>query len=330
MLTSNIFHAIHHTPLAAAILGIGLLSSACDGEAFDSPQVPTLRSGSGFGCAHCGIGLGNSPTINGADLSDIHLDAMNTSGVKLRLGTGPLPNASQFVLDVDPVTETFRALDPDEHDLVLFEGSDFVGAKIALEMPNGGGTVTLVITDIDIGVESWAAGGAPIVAYRAQYLSGGAYQSLCPSTSPENQWFTLISGEIYDRSNHLITPSARSVSIACVGEAASKMKLMDFHPQGNRGATTDDRLATLRMITADYCGDGTPYTASGVQVAWRDGDGLVEPPTDEHVLEAMWTKDGARCLDTPRLTDRDLVHCDIPSCEGLQEFDGEVWRTMLP
>ncbi|MGB1015041.1 MAG: ADYC domain-containing protein, partial [Nannocystaceae bacterium] len=215
-------------------------------------------------------------------------------------------------------------------DIVLFNlWEDFIGAKIALEM-SGAIDVTLVITDYDEEIESWANGGKTVVAYRAQYLDGVTYKPLCPSTSPENQWFTLISGEIYDRDSNLVTSSAGSVSIACVGEAAAKMKLMDFHPTGNRGASVDERTATLRMITGDYCGDGTSYTSSGIPVAWRDVDDLVEPPTEESVLEAMWTKDGARCLDTPRLTERDMIHCEIPYCEGVQEFDGDTWRTMLP
>jgi len=49
----------------------------------------------------------------------------------------------------------------------------------------------------------------------------------------------------------------------------------------------------------------------------------------------MWTPAGARCLDTPRLAERDMVHCEIPSCEDNLEFDdgdtnNDVWRTMLP
>jgi len=331
MPTTPMFRSTPRTPLAALLVSFGLLSSACDGETTEQvEETLTARSGGGFGCSHCGIVLGNSPNVNGADLSDLHLDATNSSGVKLRLGTGPLPDAYPFTLGVDLDTETFIALNPQDPDEVLFEGADFVGAKIAVELPGGGGTATLVITDYDEEVESWANGGTHMVAYRAQYLTGGAYKSLCPSTSPENQWFTLIAGEIYNRSNNLITPSPRSVSIACVGEAAAKMKLMDFHPEGNRRASIDERSATLRMITADYCGDGTSYTSTGVPVAWRDAENLVEPPTDEAVLEAMWTKDGARCLDTPRLSERDMIHCEIPDCEGIQEFDGEIWRTMLP
>ncbi|MEZ4380554.1 MAG: ADYC domain-containing protein [Nannocystaceae bacterium] len=332
--TKTTLRPLSRAALTALTVGVGLLGAACDqGALGEASDAIAFRPGGGWGCTQCGLTLGNSPNINGAELSDVHLDAVNTSGIKVRLGTGPLPDALSFALEVDMEKETFVAVDPGDRDVELFSGADFVGAKIALEMPNGGGTVTLVITDYDEEVESWAAGGAPLVAYKAEYMNGNAYTSLCPSTSPENQWFTLIAGEIYDRDSHLITPSSRSVSIACVGEAAAKMKLMDFHPQGNRGASVDERTATLRMITADYCGDGTSYTATGVPVAWRDVDGMIEPPTEENYLEAIWTKDGARCLDIPRLHDRDTIHCSIPECEGMQELDkdaGDVWRTMLP
>jgi hypothetical protein len=342
MITTT-FRTLSRAALATLTVGVSLLGAACDeGVREGASEELAFRPGGGWGCSYCGNTLGNSPNINGADLSDIHLDTMNTAGIKLRLGTGPLHTPGSFKLDIsqpscdaDGVcttpTESFRAINPQDPSDVLFEGADFVGAKIALEMPDGGGWVSLVITDFDDEVESWADGGEPVIAYRAEYLSGGAYKSLCPSTSPENQWFTLIAGEIYDRANHTVTSSPRSVSIACVGEAAAKMKLMDFHPRGNRGASVDERTATLRMITGDYCGDGTPYTATGVPVAWRDADGLIEPPTEENYLEAMWTKDGARCLDTPRYFDRDTIHCAIPECEGMQELDAtDVWRTMLP
>jgi len=329
MPTTTNFQSTLRPLLTALLVSFGLVGSACDSETLELEETLTERSGGGFGCSHCGIVLGNSPNINGAELSDIHLKLANTTGAKLIQGTGPMSHPYGFTLDVDPDTDTFVARNLTNPNTVLFEGADFVGAKIALEMP-GPVNVTLVITGYDEEIESWAHGGKQVVAYRAVYTSGGVSKSLCPSTNPENQWFTLIAGEIYDRNSNLVTSSADSVSIACVGEAAAKMKLMDFHPAGNRGASVDERTATLRMITGDYCGDGTSYTSSGIPVAWRDVDDLVEPPTEESVLEAMWTKDGARCLDTPRLTERDMIHCEIPYCEGVQEFDGDTWRTMLP
>jgi len=320
-------------------LTLALLAVAgCDGQERqdlqdpdqDDPSGVLFRPG-GWGCSHCGIVLGNSPNINGAALSDIHLDQANSNGIKVKLGT--TPSNRPFLLNVDPDTEAFEALNPARPSEVMLSGTDFVGAKIALEMP-GGVTVSLVITDMDEEVMSWSEGGDPLVAYRAEYMDGGQYTPLCPSTSAENQWFTLISGETYQQTGQQgfsgLTTSARSVTIACVGEAAAKMKLMDFHPLGDRGATQDERLATLRMITGDYCGDGTSYTATGVPVAWRDDKDTILPPTEEDVLEAMWTSSGARCLDTPRVVSRDMVHCEIPTCDSPEFDDGDTWRTMLP
>jgi len=316
-----------------ATLGLALFAIAgCDTQDVDDLGEAAVRSG--WGCSHCGIVLGNSPTINGASLSDINLALANSTGIKVKLGT--TPQNRPFRLEIDPSNESFRAVDPQDPDQLLLQGTDFIGAKIALEMP-GAIDVTLVITDMDEEVESWSADGSPLVAYRAEYMSGNQYISLCPSTSPENQWFTLISGELYNQANNGtslgisgITTSADSVTLACVGEAAAKMKLMDFHPAGNREASQDDRMSTLRMITADYCGDGTPYTGTGIPVAWRDAKETVEPPTTEDILEALWTPSGARCLDTPRLIERDMIHCEIPTCDH-QEFEGgDVWRTMLP
>jgi len=327
-----------HRPLRSssiAALGLALFALAgCDPQDVDDLGEVALRPG-GWGCSHCGVVLGNSPNINGAALSDINLVLANSNGIKVKLGT--TPQNRPFRLDVDPTAESFRAIDPQDPDQVLLQGTDFIGAKIALEMP-GAIDVTLVITDMDEEVESWSPDGAPLVAYRAEYMSGGQYVSLCPSTSQENQWFTLIAGEVYEQSNNGtmrgisgITSAPTSVTLACVGEAAAKMKLMDFHPAGNREASQAERMATLRMITADYCGDGTPYTGTGIPVAWRDDKSIIEPPTTEDILEAMWTPSGARCLDTPRLVERDMVHCEIPSCDDNFEFDGgDVWRTMLP
>ncbi|MCB9700464.1 MAG: hypothetical protein H6711_01080 [Myxococcales bacterium] len=284
-----------------------------------------------WGCTWCGSTYGNSPIISNAEVSDIHLDLVSTGGVKLWPGT--TLQGRPFKLDIDPITERFLGLDPSDPDVVEIKDDQFLGAKIALEM-NGGAMITLTITDYDDKVPSWSSDGGTITAYKAAYMGPDEQMhQLCPSTSPENQWFTLIADELYDRTDHTVSASPRSVSIACVGEAAAKMKLMDFGPHGGRGASLDERQATLRMITADYCGTGVSFTASGTQVAWRDYMSLVEPPTDEVALEAYWTKDGAYCLNTPRHAElaEVLEECSIPTCTDDVGFsDGVIWRTMLP
>ena len=334
MYTNRSFRALRSSPLAALALLLPLAIAGCDAHEFADEGEISFRPGGGWGCTHCTIVLGNSPNINGADLSDINLDGTNTSGIKLKMGT--TPGNRPFRLEVDTASESFIGINPQDPEDILIKGAGFVGAKIVLEMP-GAIDVALEITGYDDDIESWAQDGAALTAYRATYLSNGQYQSLCPSTSPENQAFTLILGETYKRGTGSqtgilsIDKTPRSVTLACVGEAAAKMKLMDFHPLGNRGADTDERMATLRMITADYCGDGTPYTATGIPVAWRDADDLMQPPTSEDLLEAMWTANGARCLDSPRLTSLDLIHCQVPTCNDDGTFlSDDVWRTMLP
>lgn len=314
----------HPRSLVPALLLVA--SFGCDAEDMDAGEAVTLRPGSGW-CTHCTVVYNNAATINGADLSDIHLDGSSLSGVKLRVGSSA--QNRPFRLDIEPGTDRFVGVAlGDEVDGYEFSGAQAVGAKIALEMP-GAVFIDLEITDYAAGVPSWADRGAPITAYRARYLGPQqVYQPLCPSTDPDNQWFTLIPGEVYTPE---VTPSPRSVTIACVGEAAAKMKLMDFHPQGRRGASVGERQATLRMITADYCGTGESFTLTGTPVAWRDNLSRIKPPSGEEVLEALWDEDGAICLDTPRVAARATVEaaCPIPSCKGDESFrDGAVWRTM--
>jgi len=312
--------------LSGSLLPVFLLAAplGCD-EDWTDGQAVALRPG---WCTQCGIVYSNAATINGSDLSDIHLDDASTAGVKVRVGSS---NTGQtFRLDVEPGTDRFIGYVIGNDDEAPITGAAFIGAKVAFEMP-GGTFIDLEFTDYQEGIPSWADRGAPITAYRARYLGPSqAFETLCPATDPENQWFTLIPDEIYAPE---VTASPRSVTIACVGEAAAKMKLLDFHPQGERAASTGERQTTLRMITADYCGTGESFTVTGTPVAWRDAENRVKPPTGEDVMEALWGANGAICLDTPRAVDRALVaaQCTIPLCEGDEEFrDGAVWRTMLP
>ncbi len=330
-------HRNRRTLFLSLLLPLATLTgvAGCDAPEEDLGAV-TLRPGGGFGCGWCTLNSGNSPNINGANLSDINLDVVNsngtnTTGIKLRNGntTGNQP----FRLVVDPATERFVGVELDDPENVIVPATDMLGAKIVLEMPNTGETVHLEITAMDPSIASWASNGKPITAYRAHYFDNqGTPQPLCPTTNPENQWFTLILGETYDPTTHEIVARQDFVSVVCVGEAAAKMKLMDYGPQGNRGAGLDERTATLRMITADYCGTGHSFTASGTQVAWRNADSTVLPPFKETVLEAKWGPDGALCLDTPRYVDLDEVsmHCSIPACKNDDIDDGVMWRTMLP
>jgi hypothetical protein len=57
----------------------------------------------------------------------------------------------------------------------------------------------------------------------------------------------------------------------------------------------EEHEACVRLIRADYCGDGTPHTVAGVLINLYDELG-VQDDTESWPLEAEWDADGARCV----------------------------------
>jgi hypothetical protein len=100
-------------------------------------------------------------------------------------------------------------------------------------------------------------------------------------------------------------------NLGCAGHALAKMALTG-HTEASRNAgtfntTLAERQTMLKMLAADYCGDGTPFTVSGQPLNWRDDRGtmklaaLLASPPQPLILESRWTADGAACLDKPRV-----------------------------
>jgi len=312
--------------LASLVPSALLLAAACDvSDIGDDLGQVALRP---YGCSVCGGGLGNSPVVNGATLHEFSLDGTaNADG--LRIIGAEFPGKQRFAVTVDPTTEQWVGLT--ENGSAKWIGAELLGARLVLDI--AGVEVSVELTAIDTEVQSWSSSGTKVTAYRALYKDvNGQETSLCPSLNIDEQWFTLIAGETYDGTNEVVPNQSAWVTLACVGQAAAKMKMLGYGPNGPRGATVDERQATLRMITADYCGTGHSFTASGVHVAWRDAAATVDPPFAEDKLEAKWGPAGATCLNKPRLANRDEVDdvCFIPACDDETFADDTVWRTMLP
>lgn len=94
-------------------------------------------------------------------------------------------------------------------------------------------------------------------------------------------------------------------NFGCAGHTLAKLLLTHntYHSQSAPGPAPaqawERRQATMKMLAADYCGDGVPFTVAGQKLAWR-GD-LVSFYTSTTELEARWYEKGALCLDVPRL-----------------------------
>ncbi|HZJ63561.1 MAG TPA: ADYC domain-containing protein [Kofleriaceae bacterium] len=127
-------------------------------------------------------------------------------------------------------------------------------------------------------------------------------------------------------------PASTWFNVACEGTAIAKLHLLRhtaasvFDPRPEVVATgpivhpprttrISERQTLLKMLTADYCGIGFPFTENGhplsytFQQPWQplfprtDGSAVPFRGIDNASLDALWNQDGAVCLAVPRLSD---------------------------
>lgn len=93
-------------------------------------------------------------------------------------------------------------------------------------------------------------------------------------------------------------------SFACPNTAAAKCASpWTYHPGYADQNPQIPALyeACMRMVTADYCGEGASATEEATMVDVWDSARVLEPaPQQGFRFEAAWTRDGAVCMDHPR------------------------------
>jgi len=99
-------------------------------------------------------------------------------------------------------------------------------------------------------------------------------------------------------------PDARDFTLTCTGGANGKCARLGFVPGldtvGGEPLTPYFE-ACVRMMRADYCGDGRSYTEAGVPVDLIDRAGQQPVWTDDALdFEAVWSAGGAVCVHRVR------------------------------
>ena len=86
--------------------------------------------------------------------------------------------------------------------------------------------------------------------------------------------------------------TAADITLACRGVAIAKCVEMGYKPWRGKAAYL---AACTRALRADYCGNGTPYTADGTTINIYDTAGL-QLDTEAWDPEASWNANGAVCI----------------------------------
>jgi hypothetical protein len=315
---------------AHVALCIFLVGCMADPPSLDESE--TVEALLGCHAFECGS---NSPVIDAVEFYDLPetFNTLNDEGFKITKVS--LNGNSDLKLDVvgDEIIIRNKAGG------VFRRGYDVRFASITVV--RGDRQYQLMIGNVDK-TNYWAVpvtyyGNAPWTwAYKLQWRYppyGEAFSYVC-GVAPETQglgdfWSVVYADEHINKGTlEVMAPRDNWFNIGCAGHTLAKQHLMGY-TEASRGwmgwpATQAQKTANLKMLTADYCGIGHPFTVAGQPLIWRDKEWTAIPPNNpiyfrgpynntakktsvismSKVLEARWSAEGATCLNTPRVTYR--------------------------
>jgi hypothetical protein len=132
--------------------------------------------------------------------------------------------------------------------------------------------------------------------------TAGEWQPFCdPDPNGQRLGFPLPGGWS-PSGEHLHT---EGFSIICTGGAIGKCVRFGYRPwaKGPDGRPLWDlHQACVRLVRADYCGDGKGHTRTGTPIDIYDRLGIRKPePAPGMSFEAAWTPSGASCVHHVRI-----------------------------
>ena len=255
----------------------------------------------------------NGPALNGIHMNGTSLSGVYISGAEL-LGVH-LEGAELVATRSDGTT---------------IGGTQLVGAQFSAALSDGS---TLPLRIAAIG--SAPAPNDDLHVYQVTYASpdGSGWQPLCGQDAAGLPIAAFpVSGTWDDRQgvpgggSHTAAPGW--FTFACRGAAIAKCIEWGYRPWESvlrcQGLTCSAvaldayHQACTRMVRADYCGDGQPWTLNGRAINIYDGLGI-QTDTEGWTFEAEWRGDGARCLSNQRVLQlqanlAELGVSALPSC----------------
>lgn len=292
-----------------------LTLAAC---AVDEPSQSTVAENlEGFNGENLNGENLNGENLNGENLNGENLNGSNTGTFTLWTS---LENVRLDGVVVDGMTLAGTIFSGTREGVAITR-EDFVGAE--LQAMRGNGTL------VALRITSAAQTTAGFWTYGVEYLeTDGDWYSIChDSTGPlaalplEGVWnhdFGQPGG-----GSHSSHPTRFTFACTKVGTLA---KCVDngYLPWSSP-LLARHHQACVRMLRADYCGDGRSYTTNGRLVNLYDGIGI-QSDTNDFRVEAEWDDAGARCLtDARRASPNADIPCYDPArvegCGDVSHFD---------
>ncbi|WP_437545449.1 ADYC domain-containing protein [Sorangium sp. So ce367] len=293
--------------LAGSMVGLISLGAGCAAE-IDGGEDEEAVAESSFAMSRL-----NGMSLNGVRFNGVRFNGVRFNGVRF----------NGVSLDATTLVGTR------EGDGAPVAGADFIGADVEAVLDDGSSVVVRVTNVVE---------RDGIQYYTVKYNAGpGVWVNICGEgldAIPVKGTWNAVTGAHSD--------DGGMFTFACQGAAIGKCAEWGYREwmaeaECNASGCEDRDLsyfhqACIRMVRADYCGDGVPHTQTGTAIDVWDALGIqTETVGSGMSLEAEWTVDGAACIKHTRWNglggsnlDRDYVmaHCperwagDDPSCGG--------------
>lgn len=200
-----------------------------------------------------------------------------------------------------------------------YSGADLVGLELLLEVKYKGNAAHPVKLRLTAEFDD-PIGGAVYELHKVDPTSGDMIAPICEESTSGDRNARLYGDVSIDAKNGDVSEPVGIIHIGCTAGAPGKSSLYGYFPHG----APDTFKTANRVIRADYCADGYPYTYPGNSLIIRDnftGDQLGQSlgavysyaASNGLAVEAMWGTDGILCVDTPRVDSLDRVDVVCPA-----------------
>ncbi|MDC0671273.1 ADYC domain-containing protein [Nannocystis radixulma] len=234
----------------------------------------------------------NGPLMNGMRMNGMRMNGMRMNGMRMngmRMNTSELNN---FAITSGSLISALL-------DSIQRSGADLVDAEYDFDYEITPGSYEHKKLKIAGVVQS--STDADIYFNDVRYqVDASTWDYLCRDGA-SNPTEAIALNFAWDESNGTRLEYPDAFTWACRGAALAKAVEWGYAPWRTASSTSlkDAHQAAVRMIRADYCGNGTTHTVNGNPIDVSDRWSIQTPGTVWPV-EAKWGPDGAVCLNTPR------------------------------
>jgi hypothetical protein len=151
--------------------------------------------------------------------------------------------------------------------------------------------------------DAGARGTLDLYEVSVRTSTSGRWEKLCEA-DPYGRATALVVPGFWDQEGRFVRGGPGAFSFACTAGAQGKCVGFGYLPWASArdgGSMAPHHAACVRMVRADYCGDGTPHTVPGITIQTFDRAGVHERPSAGYgAFEAVWGPGGAVCLARAR------------------------------